>query len=275
MSWWTDRCIARTSVAVQYSPAVPAALVTGATRSAGIAAAVVAALERDGWSVATTGLRVYDASEPWGSQPEEADRIGRGRFFEADLADPDAPVRALDAAESAVGPLTALIAAHTESRTGGVLETDAATFDRHLAVNARSILLLIAEFARRFGGEPGSGRIVAFTSDALHGEVAYGASKAALDRIVVAAAAELGPLGITVNAVNPGATDTGWISPEVRERFDKATPLGRVGQPQDAAELVAFLCSPRASWITGQVIVSDGGWSVRPAVRRARAALED
>jgi 3-oxoacyl-[acyl-carrier protein] reductase len=83
-----------------------------------------------------------------------------------------------------------------------------------LAVNARSVLLLIAEFARRFRGEHGSGRVVVFTSDAVHGEVAYGASKAALDRIVVAAAAELGPLGITVNAVNPGPTDTGWISAE-------------------------------------------------------------
>ncbi len=254
---------------------MPAALVTGASRRAGIAAAVVAALERDGWSVATTGWRAYDASEPWGSQPEEAERIGRGRFVEADLASPDAPVRVLDGAEAAVGSITALVVAHTESRAGGVLDTDAVAFDRHVAVNARTVLLLIAEFARRFRGERGSGRVVAFTSDAVHGEVAYGASKAALDRIVVAAAAELGPLGITVNAVNPGPTDTGWISAELRERFEKATPLGRVGQPEDAAELVAFLCSPRAGWITGQLIMSDGGLSVGATVRRGRTPVDE
>jgi 3-oxoacyl-[acyl-carrier protein] reductase len=253
---------------------MPAALVTGASRRAGIAAAVVEALRRDGWSVATSGWRDYDVTEPWGSQPEEAVEIGGGAFIEADLGDPHAPAQVLAAAEEAVGPLTALVAVHTESRPGGVLETQAADFDRHLGVNARSLLLLSAEFSRRFQGEPGSGRIVAFTSGAVHGEVAYGSSKAALERIVVAAAAELGPLGITVNAIDPGPTDTGWMSAELREHFEQRMPLGRVGLPEDAAELVAFLCSPRARWITGQVITSDGGWSVAPAVRRGRTLIE-
>jgi len=253
---------------------VPAALVTGASRRGGIASAVIEALRRDGWTVATTGWRAYDASEPWGSQPKEADELGGGTFIEADLSDPDAPAAVLDAAEEAVGPLTALVVLHTESRLGGVLDTHAEDFDRHVAVNARSVLLLTGEFARRFRGEAGSGRVVAFTSGAVHGEVAYGASKAALERIVLAAAAELGPLGITVNAVDPGPTDTGWVSPELRELFEQGTPLGRVGQPEDAAELVAFLCSPRAGWITGQVITSDGGWSVRTVARRGRTPLE-
>jgi 3-oxoacyl-[acyl-carrier protein] reductase len=253
---------------------VPAALVTGATRKAGIAAAVVRALARDGWEVATTGFRPYDASEPWGSDTKEAEELaGPGRFHEDDLADPAAPERVLDAAEAAVGPLAALVVCHTESRRGGVLDTGAEDFDRHVAVNARSVLLLTAEFARRFRSEPGSGRIVAFTSGALHGEVAYGASKAALERVVVAAAAELGPRGITLNAIDPGPTDTGWISPELRTLFVEQIPLGRVGRPEDAAELVAFLCSSRGGWVTGQILISDGGWSVRATVRRGREAL--
>jgi 3-oxoacyl-[acyl-carrier protein] reductase len=170
--------------------------------------------------------------------------------------------------------LTGLVVVHTESRQGGVLDTTAADFDRHMVVNARATLLLCAEFARRFRGEHGSGRIVAFTSGALHGEVAYGASKAALERIVVAAAAELGPRGITVNAVDPGATDTGWISPELYERISESTPLGRVGQPEDAAAFVSFLCSPRGGWITGQIMVSDGGATIAPALRRGREPLD-
>lgn len=162
---------------------------------------------------------------------------------------------------------------HTESRLGGVLETSPADFDRHVAVNARATLLLIAEFARRFRGERGTGRIVSFTSAAVHGEVAYGASKAALERITVAAAAELGPLGITVNALEPGPTDTGWMSPALHDRIAAAVPLGRVGTPADAAALVTFLLSPAGGWITGQTLTSDGGWSCRPTVRRGREEL--
>jgi 3-oxoacyl-[acyl-carrier protein] reductase len=257
---------------------VPAVLVTGVSRLQGIAAAVARELAADGWAVAGTGYRLYDETEPWGVEPDAPERLlAEGKvaaWSEDDLADAEAPARVLGAAEDAVGPLTALVIVHTESRLGGILDTTAAVFDRHMEVNARATLLLIAEFARRFRGAPGSGRIVAFTSDAVHDEVAYGASKAALERIVVAAAAELGPQGITVNAVNPGPTDTGWMSPELYERIRHTTPLGRVGRPEDAAELVTFLCSPRAGWITGQILVCDGGASVAPTLRRGRRPLE-
>jgi 3-oxoacyl-[acyl-carrier protein] reductase len=257
---------------------VPAVLVTGVSRLQGIAAAVVRQLAGEGWTVAGTGYRPYDETEPWGAEPDAPERlIAEGTlaaWSEDDLADQDAPARVVAAAEEAVGTLTALVIVHTESRPGGVLDTTPAVFDRHLAVNARATLLLGAEFARRFRGEPGLGRIVAFTSDAVHGEVAYGASKAALERIVVAGAAELGPQGITVNAVNPGPTDTGWMSPELHDRIREASPLGRVGRPQDAAELVGFLCSPRGSWITGQILVCDGGASIAPTLRQGRRPLE-
>lgn len=253
---------------------VPAVLVTGVSRLGGIAAAVARTLAGEGWTVAGTGYRPYDETEPWGAQSDAPEQLlAEGvlaAWSEDELADGEAPRRALDAAAREVGPLSALVIVHTESRQGGVLDTSAADFDRHMAVNARATLLLCAEFARRFRGEHGTGRIVAFTSGALHGEVAYGASKAAVERIVVAAAAELGPRGITVNAVDPGATDTGWISPELHERISEATPLRRVGRPEDAAALVSFLCSPRGGWITGQVLVSDGGGSIAPALRRGR-----
>ena len=258
---------------------MPAVLVTGLSRLEGIAATVARHLAGDGWTVAATGYRPYDETEPWGGDRGAPERLRAegtiAAWHEDDLADPEAPARVIAAAEREVGPLTALVIGHTESRLGGILDTTAADFDRHLAVNARASLLLTAEFGRRFHGEPGSGRIVAFTSDAVHGEVAYGASKAALERIVVAAATELGPQGITVNAVNPGPTDTGWIGPELGVRLQDATPLARIGRPDDAAALVSFLCSPRGGWITGQVLVSDGGVSVAPKLRRARRPLDE
>ena len=238
---------------------------------------MAARLTGDGWTVAGTGWRAYDELEPWKARPAEVDELlaegALAAWDEADLGPPDAAVRVLDAAEHAVGPLTAVVNVHTRSREGGVLDTTAEEFDLHMAVNARAVLLLTAEFGRRFRGEPGSGRIVNFTSGALHGEVSYGASKAAIDSITIAAAAELGPLGITVNAVDPGPTDTGWISHELHERIRETSPLGRVGMPSDAAELVAFLCSERAGWITGQILRSDGGSSVRATIRRARKPL--
>jgi 3-oxoacyl-[acyl-carrier protein] reductase len=256
-----------------------AALVTGASRRAGIAAAVARALASAGWDVATTCWRPYDESEPWGSRAEEAEELVaelrglgvRAALHEDDLADAAAPARVVDAAEEAVGPLTALVNVHTHSELGGLLETTAEQFDRHVTVNARATVLLAAEFARRFRGEPGSGRIVNFTSGLpLTGEIAYAASKGAVEWLTVSAAVELGPRGITVNAIDPGPTDTGWLSPELHAAVEDATPLGRVGRPEDAAELVVFLCSPAGRWITGQVLHSDGGFGWVRTPRRGR-----
>jgi 3-oxoacyl-[acyl-carrier protein] reductase len=253
-----------------------AALVTGVSRLGGIGAAVVQMLARDGWSVAGTGYRPYDETESWGSEPGTpgglVDEGLLAAWHEEDLADPAAVPRILDAAERAVGPLTALVNVHVRSGQGGVLDTSADEFDRHMAINARSVLLLSAEFARRFRGIPGRGRIVNFTSSSLYGEVAYGVSKAAVEAITVAAAMDLAP-AITVNAVEPGPTDTGWMTPELYEQIRAASPFGRVGMPQDAAEVVAFLCSEPAGWITGEIIYSDGGFSLRQTVRRGRRPL--
>lgn len=118
----------------------------------------------------------------------------------------------------------------------------------------------MAELARRLPG--GWGRIVNFTSGLpLLGEIAYAASKGAITWLTVSAAVELGHRGITVNAVDPGPTDTGWMDNDLKEAIARSTPLGRVGRPEDAAELVAFLCSERGGWITGRVLRSDGGFS--------------
>ncbi len=104
----------------------------------------------------------------------------------------------------------------------------------------------------------------------LTGELSYAASKGGLEWLTVSAAAELAPRGIAVNAIDPGPTETGWISPELRTLLLAEAPLGRLGRPEDSAELVAFLCSERGGWITGQVIHCDGGWSTLRTLRRGR-----
>lgn len=99
----------------------------------------------------------------------------------------------------------------------------------------------------------------AATSDALADNVPYGVSKGALDRIVKAAAVELGPSRIRANCINPGPTETGWISHELRDDFSRQTTLGRPSLPSDSANLVAFLLSLEGGWLTGQILHSNGG----------------
>ena len=177
---------------------------------------------------------------------------------EVDFEDAAAPVRLFDRAEDELGPVQVLVVAHCESVDMTILDATVEGFDRHMVVNARATWLLVREFARRFRSPPGSGRIIALTSDHTAGNVAYGASKGAMDRIVLAAAREFADLGITANVVNPGATETGWITPELRDHIVAGNPGGRVGLPADAANLVAFLCSAEGGWVNGQLLHSDG-----------------
>lgn len=245
----------------------PVALVTGASRLRGIAAAIALGLAADGWDVATTYWRAYDAAMPWGSDATDVERLdeqlrAHGAAtapIEADLADVTTPPRIFDAVEAALGPVTALVLAHCQSVDSGILDTTIESFDLHFAINARASWLLVREFGRRFQGEKGRGRIVSLTSDHVAGNMPYGASKGALDRITLAAARELGHLGVTANAINPGATDTGWMSDEQMAAFARQVPLGRVSRPDDCANLVTFLCSERGDWINGQLLHSNGG----------------
>ncbi len=245
----------------------PVALVTGASRTAGIGAAVAESLAEDGWDVAVTHWRPYDERMPWGVEPEGVEQVveairargARTLAVRADLGVVGAAPDVFDAVETALGPVTGLVLSHCESVDSDIRTTSVDSFDLHMAVNARAPWLLIKELAERYRGPFGRGRIVALTSDHTAGNLPYGASKGALDRIVLASARELADLGITANVVNPGATDTGWMTPELAGQLRERTPLGRQGTPADAAALVAFLCSERGGWVNGQVLHSDGG----------------
>jgi len=245
----------------------PIALVTGASRQIGIGSSIASTLAESGWDVAITYWHPYDASMPWGSRPDEADRLlddlrrlgARTAAIEADLSLVDSPGRIFDAVEHDLGPVTALVMSHCQSVESDILSTSVESFELHFAVNARGTWLLVREFGRRFRGEPGSGRIVAITSDHTAYHLPYGASKGAMDRIVLAAAWEFRTKGITANVINPGGTDTGWMSEEIKAKVKEWTLAGRIGQPQDCANLVNFLCSKDGGWVNAQLLYSNGG----------------
>ena len=144
------------------------------------------------------------------------------------------------------------------------LEADA--IDATLAVNVRASLLLVQAFAERHDDARPGGRVVLFTSgqhlEPMTRELPYAASKAALHGITASLAAHLAPRGILVNTINPGPTDTGWATPDLVTKELGRLPLGRWGMPEDAARLVGWLATDEAAWITGQVITSDGGFSL-------------
>ncbi len=220
---------------------MPLALVTGAARADSIAAGIVPRLRSDGWDVATSDLV--------------------GTDYPCDLSTPDGPDQLMAAVTRDRGPVTALVLSHAHDVNSGILDTTAESFDTHVAVNARASLLLIAAFARQAPAD--GGVVVALTSDHTTGNLPYGASKGALDRIVISAARELGPRGISANVVNPGPIDTGWMDDETRTSLTAAHPLGRLGTPADIAAVVSFLVSPEGRWVSGQLLQTDGAFSAR------------
>jgi len=209
------------------------------------------------------------------------ERGGQAEVWETDLSDPAVIPELFDRAEKAFGPVEVLInnAAYCQpdtfipqdqlgsnSRAVDGFPMHSITMgshDQHFAVNSRAVALMMAEFARRHIARGAYwGRIINVSTDGASGfrsEVSYGASKHALESYSRAAASELGPYGITVNIVSLGPIQTGWISPEMEQQIALAIPLGRVGQPEDVADVIVFLASEQARWLTGQLLYVGGG----------------
>lgn len=254
-------------------------LVTGANHGLGAATAK---------ALAAQGARVYitylGAPAPDDVIRAIRDRRGQVDAWELDLVDVAVIPRLFDHVEETFGPVEILVnnAAWAQPDTFVPADTDARAewgarplrtitsefVDRHYAVNARAPALLMAEFARRHIARRARwGRIINVSTggaSGFRGEVSYGASKHALESYSSAAAEELGPYGITVNVVAPGGMDTGWIAREHVQKIIAKTPLKRVGTPEDVADVIVFLASEQARWLTGQLIYADGGDVVMP-----------
>lgn len=248
------------------------ALVTGVSRSRGIGFAVAHRLGQLGASLFLHGFTPYDHAQPWGVDAEGTEVLATRlqaegmevSYSEADFHGPSAPKQVIDSTVRSYRHIDILVANHAHSTPDQRLATvTTEEIDDHLIVNARAALLLVQAFAAQHDGREG-GRIVFLISAQekvpMERELAYSASKAAVNNLAWSFSGLLMPKGITVNTVNPGGTDTGWASKEQIDRSLPAWPHGRWGEPDDAARLITWLCTDDAKWVTGQTINSDGGW---------------
>ncbi len=245
------------------------ALVTGAGRRGGIGAAVATLFAERGANVVLSDQPVQDDKdgtfEPNGLAEVLRTHGGEVGWLEHDLALPDSPDTLFAEALEILGTIDILVNNAAVSVPSSIDILNADLLDRHYAVNLRATALLCAAFARHYqdGKQRKAGRIINLTSGQglgpMPGELAYAATKGAIDALTTSLSEALAPRGITVNAVDPGVTDTGWFGDTERRIFSEQTPMGRVGDVQDAARLIAFLASDDAGWMTGQIIRSRGG----------------
>ncbi|UIJ71113.1 SDR family oxidoreductase [Aurantimonas sp. HBX-1] len=236
------------------------AIVTGASH--GIGAAVAERLAKDGMAVVAN----YAAGN------EQADALvakiaatgGKAIAVKADVSDP-AAVRALfDAAEQAFGGIDVLVNNAGVMHLTPIAEAQDDAFDKTIAVNLKGAFNGLREAGRRFGE---GGRIVSFSSSVVGlyqpTYALYAATKAGIEAMTRIAAKELGPRGITVNAVSPGPVDTPlFTNGKSQEQIDairKANPFSRLGEPEDIARVVSFLVGSDGGWVNGQVLRANGG----------------
>jgi NAD(P)-dependent dehydrogenase (short-subunit alcohol dehydrogenase family) len=251
-------------------------VVTGA--SSGIGRATAIRFGRDGASILAVGRKAAALA----SVAHEVELAGgRCVVFEADVTAADAPAAIAAKTVSAFGGLTTLVNAAGIIATGTVENTDDAAWDVMLDVNLRAPfrlmravmpLLIAARHAAAPAATPAPASVVNVSSvtglRAFPGVLAYCVSKAGVDQLTRCAALELAPHGVRVNAVNPGVVVTNLhrrsgVNEEnyaaFLERSKQTHPLGRAGEPEEIAELIVFLASARAGWITGETISIDGG----------------
>ncbi|MFE7506919.1 SDR family oxidoreductase [Promicromonospora sp. NPDC057488] len=237
------------------------ALVTAGSR--GIGRAIALALGERGANVVVNYRTSADAAD----QIVETISAGGGKAVavQADLGVPEDVARLFEEAERAFGRLDIVVNNVGVNLVAPLAETTEDDFDRTVAVNFKGSFLVLRNAARIVSDD---GRIISISTGNTRVTMpmigVYAATKAAVEQMTYSLAKEVGSRGITVNVVLPGLTDTDGLRPEIRENaagIIGMTPLGRMGRPEDVADVVAFLASEKARWVTGQAIGASGGLS--------------
>ena len=227
------------------------------------------------------GPLLYRANQQHTAEPvlQSIDSFGgRASAKEMDLSDATNIPVLFDSCENEFGSVDVLVNNHTycaletfdpaqeTSEVFGICLTSQQNIDANFAVNTRSYALMMSEYVNRFLKRNANwGRIINLSTDAAHAHeanVSYAASKHAIESYSRSAAMEVGKYGITVNIVAPGPIQTGYINPEKESSIAARTPLRRIGKPEDVADVIVFLASEQAHWLTGQLLYVGGGWTV-------------
>jgi 3-oxoacyl-[acyl-carrier protein] reductase len=240
--------------------AAKVALVTGGSR--GIGRAIAERLGADGASMIVNYRTERDAADQVVRAIQASG--GQATAVQADVTDTRQLVGLFDAAERHYGGVDIVIGNAGVTRISPIAETTDEDYERVFSTNTRATFTLLREAARRVRD---GGRVVVVSSGLTVARRAgygiYAASKAAGQELVRYLATELGPRAITVNSVLPGLTRTDAFeklsSPAVQREFAERTPLGRLGEPADIADVVGFLASDAGRWVTGQALHACGG----------------
>ncbi|MET9025659.1 glucose 1-dehydrogenase [Nocardia sp. NPDC004168] len=239
---------------------MPVAIVTGGSR--GIGRAIAERLGARGAAVVVNYRSNRQAAEQVVADIEGSG--GQAWAVRADVADPAGPRRLFDAAEERFGGVDVFVNNAGVARFGSIAEATDEDFELMFAVNTKATFVALREAAKRLRD---NGRIVVVSSGATlthrPGSGVYGASKAAVEQLVRVLARELGPRGITANSVLPGAVRTDALAASgvigANQQTLQSIPLGRMGEPDDIADVVGFLASEEARWITGASVPVGGG----------------
>lgn len=247
------------------------AIVTGVSRLKGIGRAICCELASKGFDIFFTYWLSYDKKMPWNVNEDEPDVIlkevlsfgVRCEKMELDLSSEKAFEILFNHVKRKLGHPLVLVNNATYSTETTIDSLTESELDKHYAINLKATTFLSLEFIKQFEFKK-NGRIINLSSGQSLGqmpnEIAYAITKGAIETLTYTLSQEIASKGITINAVNPGPNDTGWMDEALRNKLINQFPMKRIGKPKDTAKLIGFLVSEDAEWITGQIIHSEGGF---------------
>jgi|SRR5450432_805342 3-oxoacyl-[acyl-carrier protein] reductase len=248
------------------------AIVTGVSRLKGIGYSICTELAKRNIDIFFTYWTNYDNQMPWKVDFDEPNLIQNEirkygvncEKLELDLSLVNSVELLLNDVQNKLGQASILVNNATYSTQTDIDNFSATELDKHYEINLKATTLLTIEFIKRFNFKQG-GRIINLTSGQSLGEmsneIANAVTKGAIETLTKTISQKIATKGITINAVNPGPTDTGWMDEKLTAMILEKSPMGRIGTPKDVSQLISFLASDEAEWITGQIIHSEGGFT--------------